>query len=88
LTSPDRSSPISIELADPAALEKVKQETIVIKEGVEYRQASPLVVRTFAPLANATYSVGIKFRIQNDLVSGLRYLHVVKRKGIKGKYRR
>ncbi|CAE7201838.1 unnamed protein product [Rhizoctonia solani] len=30
------------------------------------------------------YSVGVKFIIENDVISGLRYIHVVKRAGIKG----
>ncbi|KAF8707997.1 Glycosyl hydrolase family 47, partial [Rhizoctonia solani] len=29
------------------------------------------------------YSVGLKFEIENDVISGLRYIHVVKRAGIK-----
>ncbi|KAJ1310988.1 hypothetical protein OPQ81_009497 [Rhizoctonia solani] len=55
---------ISLDLTDPQALENVKKNPIVIKEGVEY-------------------SVGMKFVIENDVISGLRYLHVVKRAGIK-----
>jgi hypothetical protein len=31
------------------------------------------------------YQVGISFRVENQIVSGLRYLQVVKRSGIKGK---
>lgn len=30
------------------------------------------------------YRMKVKFRVQNDVVAGLKYLQVVKRKGIKG----
>ncbi|KAB5593387.1 Rho GDP-dissociation inhibitor [Ceratobasidium theobromae] len=59
LTSPTREGDIVLNPNDPST----KNETITIKEGVEY-------------------SVGMTFTIENDVISGLRYLHVVKRAGI------
>ncbi|KDN37774.1 hypothetical protein RSAG8_09929, partial [Rhizoctonia solani AG-8 WAC10335] len=43
---------VSLDLTDPQALERVKKDPIVIKEGVDY-------------------SVGVKFIIENDVISGL-----------------
>ena len=33
----------------------------------------------------AEYTVTIRFLVQGDVISGLKYLHSIKRKGIKGK---
>lgn len=54
------SSPITLELSDPATLKK----PVTIKEGAEF-------------------SVEIKFKVEGGVVSGLQYLQVVKRSGIK-----
>ncbi|KAF9926883.1 hypothetical protein BGZ65_007071 [Modicella reniformis] len=32
------------------------------------------------------YRIKVQFKVQQELVSGLKYVHVVKRKGLKGKY--
>jgi Rho GDP-dissociation inhibitor len=55
---------VSIDLSTPDALAKLKDQTLVVKEGAEYR-------------------LKVVFKIQNEVVSGLKYLHVVKRAGIK-----
>lgn len=44
-------------------LNSLKDKTIVVKEGVEYR-------------------IKVTFRVQHEIVSGLRYHHVVSRKGV------
>ena len=64
LTSPSRPEDIELDVTNPAALEKVKKEPIVIKEGAEY-------------------SVGVECLVENAVVTGLRYIHVVKRSGVK-----
>ncbi|CAE6424255.1 unnamed protein product [Rhizoctonia solani] len=61
-TLPDGKA-ITLDLADPQAMELAKKNPITIKEGVEY-------------------NVGVKFIIQNDVISGLRYIHIVKRAGL------
>jgi Rho GDP-dissociation inhibitor len=55
---------VSIDLSTPDALSRLKDQVMVIKEGVEYR-------------------LKVVFKIQHEVVSGLKYLHVVKRSGIK-----
>lgn len=55
---------VTIDLSTPEALSKLKDQTMIIKEGAEYR-------------------LKVVFNIQHDVVSGLKYLHVVKRAGIK-----
>ncbi len=44
-------------------LNSLKEKTIIVKEGIEYR-------------------IKVTFRVQHEIVSGLRYHHVVSRKGI------
>ena len=39
--------------------------------------------KTFVLKEGVTYRIVIKFKIQNDVVCGLKYLHIVKRSGIK-----
>ncbi|CAG8498541.1 8614_t:CDS:2 [Ambispora leptoticha] len=55
---------VVLDLSTPDALEKVKDQPFVIKEGVSYRMK-------------------VKFRVQHDVVAGLKYLQVIKRKGIR-----
>lgn len=55
---------VSIDLSTPEALSKLKNQTITIKEGADYR-------------------LKVVFKVQHDVVSGLKYLHVVKRSGLK-----
>ncbi|KAK9383438.1 immunoglobulin E-set [Kockiozyma suomiensis] len=57
-------SPISVNLTEKSALEKLKTKPLVIKEGVLYK-------------------VRIRFRVQHEIITGLRYLQLVKRKGLK-----
>ncbi|KAJ3193323.1 hypothetical protein HK101_005044 [Irineochytrium annulatum] len=59
-------SDVVINLGTPADIEKLKDQQLTIKEGVEYR-------------------LKVRFRVNHDVVSGLKYLHVVKRGGIKSK---
>ncbi|KAI9591060.1 immunoglobulin E-set [Syncephalis fuscata] len=54
---------VVVDLSSSEAIESLKKEPIVIKEGIEYR-------------------IKINFRIQHDVVSGLKYLHSVKRLGV------
>ncbi|ELU43199.1 RHO protein GDP dissociation inhibitor domain-containing protein [Rhizoctonia solani AG-1 IA] len=49
------------------------------KEAMEAAKKKPITIKE-----GIDYSVGLKFEIENDVISGLRYLHVVKRAGIKG----
>ncbi|KAJ3233744.1 hypothetical protein HDU78_006245 [Chytriomyces hyalinus] len=55
---------VVIHLDTPEAIAALKNQAMVIKEGVEYR-------------------LKVKFRVNHDVVSGLKYLHVVKRAGLK-----
>ncbi|KAF8761482.1 Glycosyl hydrolase family 47 [Rhizoctonia solani] len=48
------------------------------KEAMEAAKKKPITIKE-----GIDYSVGLKFEIENDVISGLRYLHVVKRAGIK-----
>jgi len=66
LTSPTLppEKKISVDLLDRSAIDKLKKNPIIIKEGVEY-------------------SVGATFRVNYDVISGLRYIQVVKKAGIK-----
>ncbi|KAJ3110751.1 hypothetical protein HDU96_006292 [Phlyctochytrium bullatum] len=45
-------------------IERLKDQQLTIKEGVEYR-------------------LKVRFRVNHDVVSGLKYLHAVKRGGIR-----
>ncbi|CAE6521643.1 unnamed protein product [Rhizoctonia solani] len=47
-------------------------------EALAKAKKEPIVIKE-----GVEYSVGVKFIIENDVISGLRYLHVVKRAGIK-----
>ncbi|KAG4090844.1 immunoglobulin E-set [Neocallimastix lanati (nom. inval.)] len=60
----DGRDDVVLDVSDPAKIPTLKDNSIVIKEGV-------------------TYKLKITFKIQHEVVSGLKYIHVVKRKGIK-----
>jgi Rho GDP-dissociation inhibitor len=55
---------VVIELSAPGAIEALKKNPFIIKEG-------------------STYQMKAKYRVQHEVISGLRYLQLVKRKGIK-----
>jgi len=55
---------LSLNIQDPSQLANVKQNPIVIKEGVEY-------------------NVRISFKVNHSIISGVRYMQVVKRAGVK-----
>ena len=44
---------------------------------VEAIKTTPIVIKE-----GVEYRMKVRFRVQNDVISGLKYLHVVKRKGI------
>ncbi|KAG8702885.1 hypothetical protein FRC09_004483, partial [Ceratobasidium sp. 395] len=48
------------------------------KEAMEAVKKKPIIIKE-----GVEYNVGLKFVIENDVISGLRYIHVVKRAGIK-----
>eukprot|EP00158_Paraphelidium_tribonemae_P000941 Partr_v1_DN23736_c0_g3_i1_m53097 putative Rho GDP dissociation inhibitor (GDI) len=47
-------------------------------EGLEVTKTSPITIKE-----GVDYRMKVKFRVQHDVISGLKYLHVVKRKGLK-----
>jgi Rho GDP-dissociation inhibitor len=53
-----------LDLADPAAIEKMKEKPFTIKEGTTFRMRA-------------------KFKVQHEVLSGLKYVQAVKRKGIR-----
>ncbi|KAI9202498.1 immunoglobulin E-set [Polychytrium aggregatum] len=55
---------VILDLSTPDALGRLKDQSICIKEGIEYR-------------------LKVKFRINHDVVSGLKYIQIVKRGGIR-----
>lgn len=64
------------------ALEVAGRDDVVLdlsKEG----QLEELSKKTFTIKEGAEYRMRVKFRVREDIISGLRYLQLVKRKGIK-----
>ncbi|KKY18678.1 putative rho-gdp dissociation inhibitor [Phaeomoniella chlamydospora] len=55
---------ITIELTQPGALENLKKQPFIIKEGSRYQMKAT-------------------FKVQHEVLSGLKYVQVVKRKGIR-----
>ncbi|QRV76439.1 Rho GDP-dissociation inhibitor [Ceratobasidium sp. AG-Ba] len=48
------------------------------QQAIAATKKTPIVIKE-----GVEYNVGLKFKIDNEVVSGLRYIHVVKRAGIK-----
>lgn len=49
-------------------------------EAIDEAKNTPFTIKE-----GVEYRMKVKFRVQHDVVSGLKYLQVVKRKGIRGK---
>ncbi|KAI3630305.1 hypothetical protein MIR68_011740 [Amoeboaphelidium protococcarum] len=47
-------------------------------DAIEKSKSQPIIIKE-----GIEYRIKVKFRVQNDVISGLKYLHVVKRKGIR-----
>ncbi|GAO47710.1 E set domain-containing protein [Saitoella complicata NRRL Y-17804] len=63
------------------ALEVAGRPDVVLnleKQSVQELKDKPFILKE-----GSEYRMKVKFRIQHEVISGLRYLHVVKRKGIK-----
>ena len=77
---------ITLDLTNTSALADLKKTPINIKEGVEYKYVNSSQHGWTARLIAFPQlsSVGITFRVNYDVISGLRYMHVVKRAGMKG----
>ncbi|KAJ1923558.1 rho GDP dissociation inhibitor [Tieghemiomyces parasiticus] len=54
---------VVLDVSTPEAIQHIKDNPVIIKEGIEYR-------------------LKVKFRVQHEVVSGLKFLQVVKRKGL------
>ena len=50
------------------------------KEAIEKMKETPFILKEAC-----NYKITLKFRVQHEIVSGLKYVNVVTRKGIKGK---
>lgn len=74
---------IDVNVQDQASLERLKKDPIVIKEGVEYKcvNGSPAMI---CADRWRDFSVGITFKVNHSIISGVRYIQIVKRSGIKG----
>lgn len=90
LTSPSLNGrTIEMDLSSEASLAAVAKNTVNIKEGVEYKYVQfGVTTKPTRVLAECfdlcAISVGMRFRVNHDIISGLRYIHVVKRSGLKG----
>ncbi|KAJ3517559.1 hypothetical protein NLJ89_g426 [Agrocybe chaxingu] len=74
---------IIFDLKDLGKLADTKKNPIAIKEGVEYKYCSPTykLLRTSELIFSS--SVRITFKVNHSIISGVRYIQVVKRSGIK-----
>jgi Rho GDP-dissociation inhibitor len=52
---------------------------IFFLEAIDQAKNAPFTIKE-----GVEYRMKVKFRVQHDVVSGLKYLQVVKRKGIRG----
>lgn len=74
---------VTLNLTDP---ESFKKTPVTIKEGVEYRCVLPFDTQRsdWAVLTRSITSVGITFKVNGEIINGLRYIQIVKRAGVKG----
>ncbi|KAG8942988.1 hypothetical protein FRC04_003274 [Tulasnella sp. 424] len=88
LTSPTlpEGKTIEMDLTDPNAVATYKETPFDIKEGIEYRRvpstryAPPSHSRRFHRVPTYIFhSVGIQFKVNYDVILGLRYIQVVHR---------
>jgi len=85
------SKTLSLDLTNAAEVASLKEHPIKIKEGVDYKcvpSTTCLLNKRAEPLMKrASYSVGITFKVNHGITSGVRYIQIVKRAGVKGRLR-
>lgn len=76
---------IIFNLRDEGAIAALKSTPVTIKEGVEYSSVYVRKLRIDIMSYHILYnSVGATFQVEHGIVTGLRYIQVVKKAGLKG----
>ncbi|KAI5450490.1 rho GDP dissociation inhibitor [Naganishia albida] len=74
---PKKVVPIALFLEAATLNKTVSLDLTLGKEGLAKYKKEPITIKE-----GAEFSVGIKFRVENQIVSGMKYLQVVKRTGM------
>lgn len=87
LTSPTlpQGKTLSLDITNPTALASLKKNPLTIKEGVEYKFRALWLFSSQSGRSDVfSFSVGITFKVNHSIITGVRYIQVVKRSGVKG----
>ncbi|KAJ9110928.1 hypothetical protein QFC19_001437 [Naganishia cerealis] len=74
---PKKVVPIALFLESPSLTTPIDLDLTLGPEGLKKHKKDPITIKE-----GADFSVGIKFRVENQIVSGMKYLQVVKRAGM------
>ncbi|KAJ9118559.1 hypothetical protein QFC22_003779 [Naganishia vaughanmartiniae] len=73
----DKVVPIALFLESPTLQTPINLDLTLGPEGLKKHKKDPITIKE-----GADFSVGIKFRVENQIVSGMKYIQVVKRAGM------